>query len=288
MNGPDDPNPSGGYFDQDPNASPDPWADPQGQPPGPPPPGHHWEWQGGTWVAVPDAGASTANVDDPTQTPPPGNTNTTTSGGTNLAPFGGVFTTPMRQPLPQLPSVPGAPVPDLPAWVDAPAFKYDAFTPPSVDQALQDPSYQFRKDQGEQSLQRWAAARGTLNDSGTANALVDYGQNAASQEYQNIWNRALNTYTTNEQGALNAYNTNYQTQYKDPFAAKYQSALDLNTPKVQQWQANVDMSRLGYSTEAADVQHNNDSDYLAAWNKYLQDFAIWKDSADRAVTIGAA
>jgi len=52
-----------------------------------------------------------------------------------------------------------------------------------------DPGYQFRLQQGLKAIQGSAAARG-LNQSGaTLKALTEYGQNLASQEYQNIYNR---------------------------------------------------------------------------------------------------
>jgi hypothetical protein len=55
----------------------------------------------------------------------------------------------------------------------------------------QDPSYQFRVQQGQQALERSAAAKGTLLTGGTAKALARYGQDLASTEYGNVYNRAL-------------------------------------------------------------------------------------------------
>jgi len=61
-----------------------------------------------------------------------------------------------------------------------------------------DPGYQFRLQQGMQALQNSAAARGGLLSGGTAKALTDYNQNAASGEYSNVYNRALQNYNTND------------------------------------------------------------------------------------------
>lgn len=240
-----------------------------------------------------------------TPPPPPPNGDPDPTGIT----YGG-FTAPSRQGYPSLPGVPNAPTPNLPAWKTPPPFAYDAyaaaapfsyqdFTAPSVDEALQDPSYQWRKQQGEQSLQRWAAAKGTLNDSGTAKSLLEYGGNAASQEYQNIWNRGLqtygtnrgnalenfnvnegnrfNAYNTNRAGAVQQYNTNYQTQYADPYKAAYQSAIDTWIPQQETWRAGVDMSRLGYTTQSGQVMHDNDQAYANAWNQYLTGYDQWRD-----------
>ncbi len=46
-----------------------------------------------------------------------------------------------------------------------------------------DPSYQWRFQQGEDAIQKSAAARGSLLTGGTLKDLLNYGQNAASQEY---------------------------------------------------------------------------------------------------------
>lgn len=67
----------------------------------------------------------------------------------------------------------------------------------------QDPSYQFRMDQGLKGLERSAAARGGLISGNTGGALVNYGQNAASQEYQNAFNR----YQTERNASLAPYMT---------------------------------------------------------------------------------
>lgn len=52
-----------------------------------------------------------------------------------------------------------------------------------------DPSYSFRFDQGMKALDRTAAARGGLISGGALKAATRYGQDAASTEYQNAFNR---------------------------------------------------------------------------------------------------
>lgn len=201
-------------------------------------------------------------------------------------------------------SLPGVPRPNLPQYVKPPAFAYDDYASgapfsyadwqaPSPDQVLQDPSYLWRKGQGEDSLQRWAAAKGTLNDSGTATALMDYGQGAASQEYGNVYGRefdiyrtnragALDTYNVNEgnrfrdymanrTGALSQYNTNYQTQYTDPYAFDYQRETDLFAPQMAEWEAGVDFRNLRYGTDAAERMQGTQLGTTDAWNRYLAD-----------------
>lgn len=88
------------------------------------------------------------------------------------------------------------------------------FQSPTAVTEQNDPGYQFRLAQGNQALQNSAAARGGLLSGGTAKALTDYNQNAASNEYGNVYNRALQNYNTN-------YNTftNDQTNLFNRLAA---------------------------------------------------------------------
>jgi len=53
----------------------------------------------------------------------------------------------------------------------------------------QDPGYQFRLSEGQKAIERSAAARGGLNSGATMKALTRYGQDFASNEYQNAYNR---------------------------------------------------------------------------------------------------
>ena len=66
-----------------------------------------------------------------------------------------------------------------------------------------DPGYQFRLAQGMKAIQQSAAARGGLLTGGTAKALNDYAQGQASDEYQNVYNRAYNTFETNQANRFN-------------------------------------------------------------------------------------
>ena len=52
-----------------------------------------------------------------------------------------------------------------------------------------DPGYAFRRDQGAKALERSAAARGQLFSGATGMALQRYGQDYASNEFQNAFNR---------------------------------------------------------------------------------------------------
>lgn len=168
-------------------------------------------------------------------TPPP----TTQQQMPGVSPWNETF----DQPMPQIGS---APLPTLPQFKPPPAF-----AAPSLAEAMNDPGYQFRLKQGQDSLGAAAAAHGTLNDSGTLKAFQDYGQNAASQEYSNVYNREADT-----------YNRNYQTQYRDPYQFDYQRGMDLFAPQMETWRAQ-------------NAQAN--TNYTNAYQHFLDDYTRWRD-----------
>jgi len=53
----------------------------------------------------------------------------------------------------------------------------------------QDPGYQFRQAEGMKALERSAAARGNLLSGSSMKGIQRFGQDLASQEYQNAFNR---------------------------------------------------------------------------------------------------
>lgn len=73
------------------------------------------------------------------------------------------------------------------------------YTPFGMQQFQQDPGYSFRMSEGMKALERSAAARGGLLSGGTLKATQRYGQDLASQEYQNAFNR----YQAERQAQLN-------------------------------------------------------------------------------------
>ena len=72
----------------------------------------------------------------------------------------------------------------LPELVEA--SKYRNF---DMNQFQADPGYAFRLKEGQQALDRQAAARGGLISGGALKAATRYGQEMGSQEYTNAFNR---------------------------------------------------------------------------------------------------
>lgn len=55
-----------------------------------------------------------------------------------------------------------------------------------------DPGYQFRMSEGMKAINSNAAARGGVNSGATLKALARYGQDFATNEYNNVYNRQYN------------------------------------------------------------------------------------------------
>lgn len=96
-----------------------------------------------------------------------------------------------------------------------------AFDPSSVD-VTQDPGYAFRLAQGQAALDTGAGSQGQLFSGAQQKALMEYGQDLGSQEYQNAYNRQFTTFQdtrdaqyANYLNQLADYNQNLRNQYSD-------------------------------------------------------------------------
>ena len=99
----------------------------------------------------------------------------------------------------------------------AQGFQFNTYTPEKYtagtfsytgEDLYDDPSYQFRLQQGQKALDRQGAAAGRFLSGGQLQASSNYNQSAASQEFQNAYQRALGTFSTNEGNRFSAFNTN--------------------------------------------------------------------------------
>ena len=73
------------------------------------------------------------------------------------------------------------------------------YTPFGMEQFQADPGYAFRMSEGMKGLERSAAARGGLLSGGMLKGIQRFGQDLASQEYTNAFNR----YQTERNARLN-------------------------------------------------------------------------------------
>lgn len=78
----------------------------------------------------------------------------------------------------------------------------NGFQAPTLEQAQQNPGYQFALNTGVDALDRSAAARGNVFSGTQGKALQQFGQDLGTQNYQQVYNNALNNYNTNYQSLL--------------------------------------------------------------------------------------
>jgi hypothetical protein len=83
----------------------------------------------------------------------------------------------------------------------APGYGKYASAEFGADKFQADPSYAFRMSEGMKALERSAAARGGLLSGSTLKGIQRYGQDLASTEFQNAFNR----YQAERTGTLNPF-----------------------------------------------------------------------------------
>jgi len=82
---------------------------------------------------------------------------------------------------------------DLKPWREAGAASLKSLTDNDFMNNWQtDPGYQFRMDEGTKAINAAASARGNYNSGATLKALARYGQDYASNEYNNAYQRQYN------------------------------------------------------------------------------------------------
>lgn len=148
---------------------------------------------------------------------------------------------------------------ELPEWV-----------PENFD-FKKDPGYQFRLDEGLKAIRRGAAASGGRGSGATMKALQRYGQNYASGEYQNAYQRAVQNFILQRQGAelersgeLATYRTNLDTALAG--RAGELAAFNANLGAAdREFGYDLEGARIGRAGEVADFQIRN--------NLANQDFA---------------
>ena len=230
------------------------------------------------------------------------------SGGGNSGTGAGGFPTfapPSPLQLPDPYSYPDYVAPDpfaYDAYTLAQPFAYDPYTPatpfayadfqaPTGQSILSDPSYQFRLEQGQKALDASAANRGTLRTGGHLKDTIGYGQNFASQEYGNIYNRAAEQYGTNRNNAqqnyamneanrAGAYNTNlglakstYDTNEANragAYGTNYNVAKDI-------YGINAAGKASAYGTNRQNAQDTYQSQYKTAEDLYGSQYQTAQD-----------
>lgn len=131
-----------------------------------------------------------------------------------------------------------------------PDFSYKDFTPPSLEDAKNEPGYEFARSEGLRALTNDRAAQGVRRIGGTLKDLITWGDKFAEQNYGNVFNRGLTTYSTNRGNAFGNWSANrnnaaenYQTNYgisRDVFDRNYKAAQDEFQPQQRQAELTFD------------------------------------------------
>lgn len=185
----------------DPDNPPPAWMlDGNQQPTANPGPGRYWNWAGDHWEAR-DAPRYTGGGPDSTPGPTPGPTPDT--GGPT-----GNFNYDSSDEPPEFNWTQFSP----PVYTP----RFGPFSAPSMTEAENEPGYQFSLNQGRRALESSAAGRGVLRTGGTLKDILEYGNQFAQQNYNNVFNRNYQTWLGNTAWDRDIFDRNYRGS-KDAF-----------------------------------------------------------------------
>lgn len=100
-------------------------------------------------------------------------------------------------------------------------FQFEDFKAPTVEDLKGDPGFQAALDRASDTLQRSAAAKGSLLSGSTLQDLSDRTASMTQEGYQNLFGRALTSYGTRRQNAYDQYKerrANFYQNQDSPFA----------------------------------------------------------------------
>lgn len=135
-----------------------------------------------------------------------------------------------------------------------------AMTAPGGSFSTSDPSYQFRLQQGQQAVERSALAKGIGFSGNALQALTDYGQGAASQEYGAQFARlsSLSQQQQSQQqqqfgqlGAMNAQDAAARAQEFGQYSAINQQGMAANANQFGQLSTTYNAGQNQYQNEYA-------------------------------------
>ena len=199
------------------------------------PPGYYWDPSRAAIVKLP-GGATAGPAGGGAPGAPGGAGGAGGAGIPGAPPNFGIGPTPYAAPTWEGGAPPGAP-----------AMAH--YTLPTMADLFASPGFQSRFQTGQQGLERSAAAHGTILNGGTQKALAEYGQNYASNEYNNLVNQTMAT-----QGFNNAAD---QTQFGD--------AVNNYQARYGQFTTGAAMGKNAYDTNTAN-KRTTDLDYWGRLN----------------------
>lgn len=120
------------------------------------------------------------------------------------------------------------------------------------NQVKMDPGFQFRLQQGQNAIETSAAARGGLNSGRTLKALTQYGQNLASDEYSNAYNRVYGRFINDRNARMSMRNDEFN-RYAS-LAGLGQVGTTQSNQAAQQYGSQVGQNMIGVGNAAAASQ----------------------------------
>lgn len=124
-------------------------------------------------------------------------------------------------------------------------FKYDDFKAPTQADLLASPGFQSSLDRASNTLQRSAAAKGSLLSGSTAQALSDQTADLTTQGYGNLFNQDAATYSTNRGNAFDSYKERRANFYQNQDSA-YAKLMGIASLQEQDTNAQRQLA-LGYA-----------------------------------------
>ena len=192
-------------------------------------------------------------------------------------------------------------------YADPAAFRFADFAGPSQFKApteedmKADPGYQARMNAGLNAGKAAAAHSGAMRTGGFAKGMQDYAQNAASQEYGNVYGRKSNewdrefgrakdtyginqgntktAFDTNTANKLAAYNTRQNAWKGNADVALQEGTLGYNIAQGT-WDRNYQKARQGYEDDAAHAQAVASAGAANAGASYERDLADYNRARD--------
>lgn len=162
---------------------------------------------------------------------------------------GGSYMPPQRRTLASL-NMPAfnAPRFEAPAPFSFDPFSFESFTAPTLQEAQNEPGFDYALQQGLKAMENSKAYLGTYRTGGTIKGLNDYARNMANQNYNEVFRRKGETYdrnrgnafgnwSANRENAADAYATNYGIS-RDVFDRNYTAAKDEYQPRAREAELN--------------------------------------------------
>ena len=177
---------------------------------------------------------------------------------------------PYGEPLPDVPEIEeyegiDEQYPDMPEFDEPiPELDLPEFQAPTFEEAMQDPSYQFRLKSGSRSLDHAAASRGMARSGNVYRSLMDFGQRIGSQQYQQVLSNRERQHQIRTARIMAEYSGDWSRhkELKDQMLRQHQSKVDARSARKEegryQWQTNAQLKGRMFDARLSKYLHGRD------------------------------